>query len=180
VRIPSGPESADPASGSLRGDHIIAAVKAAGIGYVLSVPDITSSEGMLRPLAKDPDLRLIRVCKEDECMGIASGLAYGGKRALILIQNTGFFDSINAIRGVGVEYGRPLCMMIGLLEREPDRPPQASARFSVRIVEPMLDLLGIERHLIEDDSGVALIAPAIERAYRESRPVALLLGRKPA
>lgn len=113
-------------------------------------------------------------------MGIASGLAYGGKRALILIQNTGFFDSINAIRGVGVEYGRPLCMMIGLLEREPDRPPQASARFSVRIVEPMLDLLGIERHLIEDDSGVALIAPAIERAYRESRPVALLLGRKPA
>jgi len=40
----------------------------------------------LAPIAQDKDLRLIRVCKEDECIGIATGLAYSDKRALVLIQ----------------------------------------------------------------------------------------------
>lgn len=166
--------------GVLSGAGILAAIKAARIEYILSVPDITSSKGLLRPIAQDPDLKLIRVCKEDECIGIASGLAHAHKRALILIQNTGFYDSINAVRGVGIEFGRPICMMIGLLEREPDRPLKESKRYAVRIMEPMLDVLGIERHLIEDEAGVAAIGPAIDRCYTESRPMALLLGRRPS
>ena len=48
--------------------------------------------------------RLIRVCKEDEGVGICAGLAHTGKRALLLIQHTGLLDSINALRGVAVEY----------------------------------------------------------------------------
>ena len=51
-------------SGVLRGDAIIAAVKSSGVDYVLSVPDITTSSALLAPIAKDKDLRLIRVCKE--------------------------------------------------------------------------------------------------------------------
>ena len=86
-----------------------------GIEYVLSVPDIATSSGLLAPIAHDKELRLIRVCKEDECIGIASGLSYCDKRALILIQHTGFLDSINAIRGIAVEYKQPICMMVGLL-----------------------------------------------------------------
>jgi sulfopyruvate decarboxylase TPP-binding subunit len=166
--------------GMLSGASILAAVKAARIEYVLSVPDITSSKGLLRPIAQDPDLKLIRVCKEDECIGIASGLAHGRKRALILIQNTGFYDSINAIRGVGIEFGRPICMMVGLLERDVGVPLKDSKRYAIRIMEPMLDVLGIERHLIEDAKGVAAVAPAIERCYAESKPMVLLLGRRPA
>ena len=85
------------------------------------MPDIVTSGGLLRPIARDPQFRLIRVCKEDECIGIASGLHYCGKRALSLIQHTGFLNSINAIRGVAVEYAQPICMMIGLLQHDPDR-----------------------------------------------------------
>src|SRR5438093_10695076 len=92
---------------ALSGAGIIAAIKASGIEFVLSVPDIETSEGLLRPIARDPQLRLIRVCKEDECIGIASGLYYCDKRALSLIQYTGFLDSINAIRGVAVEFRQP-------------------------------------------------------------------------
>ena len=79
------------------------------------MPDITTSSGLLAPIAHDRELRLIRVCKEDECIGIASGLSYCDKRALILIQHTGFLDSINAIRGIAVEYKQPICMMVGLI-----------------------------------------------------------------
>jgi sulfopyruvate decarboxylase subunit alpha len=167
-------------SRTLNGGAIIAAIKAARIEYILSVPDITTSSGLLAPIAHDPALRLIRVCKEDECIGIASGLSYCDKRALILIQHTGFLDSINAIRGIAVEYKQPICMMVGLLQHEPDREPRASSRYGVRIMEPILDDMGIAHHLISADDAVAKIQPAIDKAYAESAPVVFLIGRSPS
>lgn len=171
--------SADIAARELHGSGIIAALKASGIEYVLALPDIVTSSGLLAPIARDKDFRLIRVCKEDECIGIASGLSYADKRALILIQYTGFLDSLNAIRGVGVEYRQPICMMVGLLGHDPDKAPRASPRYGVRIIEPILDDMGIAHHLLSADADVAKIQPAIERAYRCSEPVALLIGRRP-
>ena len=164
----------------LSGAAIIAAIKASSVAYVLSVPDIVTSSGLLAPIARDKELCLIRVCKEDECIGIASGLSYADKRALILIQHTGFLDSINAIRGVAVEFKQPICMMIGLLQHDPDVAPRASPRYGVRILEPILDDMGIPHHLIGVDADVGKIKPAIERAYSRSQPVALLIGRSPA
>jgi sulfopyruvate decarboxylase subunit alpha len=164
----------------LKGSGILAAIKASGVEFILSVPDIVTSGGLLRPIARDPQLKLIRVCKEDECIGIASGLSYCDKRALILIQHTGFLDSINAIRGVAVEYVQPICMMIGLLQHDPYKAPRESPRYGVRIVEPILDAMGIPHHLINEDADVAKIKPAIEGAYAKSFPVAMLIGRRPS
>jgi sulfopyruvate decarboxylase subunit alpha len=163
----------------LKGSSILKAIKAAGVEYILSVPDITTSGGLLRPIARDPDLKLIRVCKEDECIGIASGLTYCDKRALILIQYTGFLDSLNAIRAVAVEYKQPICMMVGLLGHEPEKEPAKSGRYGVRIIEPICDAMGIPHVLISQDSDVAKIKPAIDKAYAESFPVAFLIGRRP-
>ena len=168
------------AAASLAGRNIIDAIVASGIDFVVSVPDITTSEGLLRQLAQIAKPRLIRVCKEDEGVGICAGLAYTGKRALLLIQQTGMLDSINAIRGVAVEYALPICMMVGLLEKEPGVPPLQSKRYGVRIVEPILDAMGIPYHEIEEDADVGKIRPAIDAAYAVSRPVVLLIGRRPS
>jgi len=165
---------------ALTGANIIREILASGVDFVVSVPDITTSEGLLRELAKMPKPRLIRVCKEDEGVGICAGLAYTGKRALLLIQQTGMLDSINAIRGVAVEYSLPVCMMVGLLEKEPGVPPLQSKRYGVRIVEPILDAMGIPYHEIEEDADVGKIRPAVDAAYAGSRPVVLLIGRRPA
>ena len=105
------------------------------------------------------------------CFGIAAGLTYGDKRALILIQYTGFLYALNAIRGVAVEQKMPMCMMIGLLSKEPDVAPRQSRKFGVKITEPMLDVLGIEQHYIDTDDDIAKIKPAIEKAYATSTPV---------
>jgi len=50
----------------------------------------------------------------------------------------------------------------------------------VRIVEPILEIMGIDQHLIETDSDIARIRPAIDAAYAQSRPVILLIGRSPS
>lgn len=174
MQIETGTQAA-----TLAGGGIIREIVASGIDFVVSVPDITTSEGLLRPLAQMSKPRLIRVCKEDEGIGICAGLAYTGKRALLLIQQTGMLDSINAIRGVAVEYALPICMMVGLLEKEPGVPPRQSKRYGVRIVEPILDAMGIAYHEIEEDADVGKIRPAIDGAYAGSRPVVMLIGRRP-
>lgn len=163
----------------LTGSLIIDAVHRAGIEYILSVPDITTSAGLLYPLANDSRFKLVRVCKEDEAIGIAAGLSYRQKRALILIQHTGFLYAINAIRAVAVEYDLPICMMIGLLNKEMDVPPQQSKVYGVRITEPILDVMGIRRDLIETDADIGRVTPAIADAYSQSRPTAILVGRSP-
>src|SRR5438045_7703386 len=146
----------------LNGGKIIAAIKGAGVEFVLSVPDIHTSHGLLRPIAGDPELRLIRVCKEDECIGIASGLSYSDKRALILIQYTGFLDSLNAIRAVAVEYKQPLCIMVGRHGHEADRLPAEAGRYGLRIVQPLCVALRSDHRLVRRAPHVAHIAPALE------------------
>jgi sulfopyruvate decarboxylase TPP-binding subunit len=163
----------------LSGEAIIREIKAAGIEFVVAVPDITTSEGLLRPLSKLTHPRLIRICKEDEGIAICAGLHYTGKRALLLIQQTGMLDSINAIRGVAVDYSLPICMMVGLLEKEVGVPPRQSKRYGVRIVEPILDAMGIAYHEIEQDSDVPKIRPALDGAYKDSKPVVVLIGQSP-
>jgi len=170
--------AADQAPGQLHGQSIISALKRARVEYVLSVPDLHTSHGLLRPIAEGNDFRLLRVCKEDECIGIAAGLAYGDKRAVALIQYTGFLYAMNAIRSA-IQYNQPVVMMVGLLGKEPGLPPVRSKKFGVRIVEPIADAMGLPRQLIETDDDLHKIAPAIDDAYERSHPAVLLIGRRP-
>jgi sulfopyruvate decarboxylase TPP-binding subunit len=163
----------------LSGQSIIQQIKASRIDFVISVPDITTSEGLLRPLAQLSQPRLIRICKEDEGVAICAGLSYTGKRGLLLIQQTGLLDSINAVRGVAVEYKLPICMMVGLLEKEVGVRPRQSQRYGVRIVEPILEAMGIAYHEIEEQADVAKIGPAIEACFENSKPVVILIGQRP-
>ena len=163
--------------GPLRGDDIIAALKQARVGHVAALPDITTSEGLLWPLSRDPDLRLIRLCKEDEGVSICAGLAHCERRAVLLMQMTGFLDSLNAIRAIACEYGQPICMMVGLLGKAPEEAPAASKAFGVRIIEPICDVMGIAHLCLNGPEDVAGIPDAIDRAYATSRPLAVLFGK---
>ena len=163
----------------MRGADIIKAIKSAGIRFIVALPDRTTSEHLLKPLLEDPELRVVQVCKEDEGVSICSGLHAAGQRALLLMQHTGLLDSINALRGVAVEGKNPVCMMVGLLSKEPGVPPTQSRSYGVRVVEPILDAMQIEHHVIEEPDDVGRIVPAIEGAYSRSLPVVLLIGREP-
>ncbi len=163
----------------LSGGAIISAIKDAGVEYVLSVPDLHTSYGLLMPIAEDRELKLIRTCKEDECLGISAGLSYGDKRAVLLIQYTGFLYAMNSIRAVAAEQQKPICMMIGLLGKQPGVAPRDAKRIGVRAVEPLCDIMGIPHQVVETDDDVHLIAPAIIDAYENQHPTALLIGRRP-
>lgn len=163
----------------LGANKIIEEIKRAGIRFVVALPDRTTSHHLLKNLMQDPQIRVIQVCKEDEGVSICSGLYSAGHRALLLIQYTGLLDSINSLRGVAMEGQNPVCMMVGLLSKEPGVKPTQSKRYGLRIVEPILDAMGIEHHLVEEAEDIEKIVPAVEGAYHRSGPVVLLIGREP-
>jgi sulfopyruvate decarboxylase subunit alpha len=173
-------QNTEQAARGLSGDSIIREIVAGGIQFVVSVPDITTSEGLLRPLSKGAGPKLVRICKEDEGVAICAGLAFTGKRGLLLIQQTGLLDSINAVRGVAVEYALPICMMVGLLEKEIGVMPRQSKRYGVRIVEPILEAMGVGYHNIEAQADVQKIRPAIDAAFTDSKPTVILIGQRPS
>lgn len=161
----------------LDGGAIIASMRKAAFEIVIAVPDITTSEGLLWPISRRVEFRLVRVCKEDEGVSICSALAYCNRRSVLLMQQTGLFDSLNAVRGIAVEYKRPVCMFVGMLGKEPDVSPARNKKYSVRIVEPVLQAMEVDYICIENDVDIERIPPAVDRAYSNASPLVVLFGR---
>ncbi len=161
------------------GAGIIASLKAADVRFVVAVPDLVTSDGLLWPIARDPDFRLVRVCKEDEGVSICAAMSYCGVRAILLMQQTGLMDSLNAVRAIALDYSLPVCMMIGLQGKEPHVKPRSSSVRGVRIIEPVLEAMGLSYRHIETPADAAAVRDGIEAAYRESVPRCFLLGGSP-
>lgn len=158
---------------------IKAEFKRAGIHFVVALPDRVTSHHLLKGLIADADYKVVQVCKEDEGVSICSGLYAAGQKSVLMMQYTGFLDSINAIRGIAVEGKFPVCIIVGLLGKEPDVEPTKSKKYGVKIIEPMCDLMGLEHCLIERDSDAPKISAAIEKSFANSTPSAILIGREP-
>ena len=164
-------------SSILSGERILSALIRANVEFVVAVPDIVTCDELLWPIARKQPFKLISVCKEDEGVSICAGLSYADKRAVLLIQHTGFLDSINAIRVMGMDYQLPIVMMIGLQGLEKGRAPSDSDQNGVRIVEPILKTMDIQYLILNESGDVEGIPVAIEEAYAASQPRAILIPR---
>lgn len=158
---------------------IVDQLKQARVEFVVNVPDRTTSR-LAELVRQDPAFTFIPVCKEDEGVSICAALSFGDKRAVLLIQHTGLLDSVNAIRAVASENRQPLVLMVGLLAKEPGIKPTESARFGVKMAEPLLDILEIPHTLVEVSGDEAQIGSLIEEAYSTPGPTAILVGRETA
>lgn len=161
------------------GGAILDQLKRAGVGTVVALPDVVTSDGLLWPISADSDFRLVRVCKEDEGVSICAALSYSGTRAILLMQQTGLMDSLNAVRAIAMDYRLPVCMMVGLQGKAPDESVAESKSYGVRIIPPILDAMALRHIGIEVGADTALIAPAIDAAYGSGDAVCFLVGRAP-
>jgi hypothetical protein len=57
--------------------------------------------------------------------------------------------------------------------------PTQSKKYGVKIIEPILDVMGITHHLIERDADANQIGPVIDKCFATSSPSAILIGREP-
>jgi len=160
-------------------EAIVAQLKRARVEFLPYLPDKMTAR-IVAVAEHDPAFTVIPVSKEDEGVSICSALWFGERRAVMVMQHTGFLDSINNVSRLASEMGQPVVMMVGLLEKEAGVKPTESRRFGIRVTEPMLDLLNIAHVLIERPGDEEQIAGLIDKAYETSKPLAIMIGAEVA
>ena len=151
---------------------LIAPFKKNGVTHVIWLPD-SETNFMYELMTREEELKIVPVCREGESIAIAAGVWVGGKKPVVLIQNTGMFEAGDSIRGLAIDIEFPLVMMIGYRGWTRHGITKDSA---ARFTEPILHAYGINYYLVESNDDVDRISVAFEEAERTRRPVACLLG----
>ncbi len=151
------------------------ALRIAGVQDVVIVPD-THQRSVIERLLEDDEIRLIQASTEDEAVAICAGLIIGGRRPVLQIQHAGLYACTNNLRGIGVDGGLPIVLVIGLLGRDPNKAPRENFGSMVRYAEPLLDALEIPVHLLDGPDDIGQLTRAFDEAEQRGGPVALLVG----
>ena len=153
---------------------IVNELKKQEITHAVGVPD-NGSARIYELLRSEPDIEVITVTREGEAFAIASGLYVGGKKPVIIIQNTGFLESGDAIRGTVVNMQVPVVVFIGYRGYH-NRDSDGQWIDSVAtFLEPTLKAWNLPYEMLETDSDVPCTARAFEQVTETSLPVAVLL-----
>lgn len=123
---------------------IIETLKRMQITHVAWLPD-SALGAWEAAFNRSPEPRLLRVCREGEAWALAAGLHLGGCRPLVIIQNTGFFESGDAMRNVLFDLSLPLYAIVGYRGYLVKGSTDTARRFT----EPVLNAWGIDHLLIE-------------------------------
>ncbi len=153
------------------GDEIVAALHELRVSHVVWLPDSALGpwETALEGAA---GLQLIRVCREGEAWAIAAGLHLGGARPLVMIQNTGLFESGDALRNVLFDLQLPLWAVIGYRSYLVANSPDTARRFT----EPVLQAWGLEYLLIENRSAAGNLVAHFQTAETDGKPALALIA----
>ena len=143
-----------------------------GVTHVVWLPD-TETGFMYERMRSDPAIHIVPVCREGESMAVAAGLWVGGKKPVVMIQNTGLFESGDSVRGLALDIQLPLVMMVGYRGWTRRAVMTDSA---ARFTEPILRAWGISYYLLESDADAERITAAFAEAEKTERPVVCLIG----
>ena len=92
-------------------DAVIAGLKEAGVSIVCYLPDSLLKE-LYPALDADPDIRTIPVTNEGEGAAICGGVFLSGKRAALVMENSGLRASIEPLARMGMGAGIPVVMLM--------------------------------------------------------------------
>ncbi len=154
-----------------RASRVVEELKKCGVTHVICLPD-SGARFIYDILYDQKEITVIPVCREGEAFAIAAGLTTGGKEPVVLIQNTGFFESGDSIRGITLGLKFPLLIMIGCRGWQKQIPWTDSAAI---FIEPILDAWGIKHYLVETVEDADKVSMAYKEAHETSSPVTILL-----
>ena len=148
---------------------LIRAIENWGATHLVWLP--TTESPRMHQVLSDSRLVGIPVCREGEAIPIAAGLYAGGKKPVVAIQNTGFLESGDSVRGLAIPLGIPLPIVIGYRGYKKDGPMTDTAAI---YIEPILKAWGIKYYVVDPlDEG--RMQAAFQEAWDTSGPVAVLL-----
>jgi len=154
-------------------ENFIGALKRARVDLVATLPDLKIVE-LVKAIDKDPELKHVPLCREEEGVGICAGAYLAGKKPALLMQNAGLLNSCNALTTTCLQFQIPLLLLIYYAGDFGDRGFATVGS----VTEPVLDALGIRTYVLRRiDEVEETLRGAQILAEDSRRPVAVLLTK---
>lgn len=160
-------------------EAVIRGLRDIGIEYFIHLPDSFGAP-VIEHFEQDPAVHSFPVAREEEGIGIASGLALTGKKAALFYQDTGLGNSIGALTTYAMAYHAPMLL---LAVRRGGFGEFNGANFlfsetAIEMVETMRLKAFVLDYRVPLDAWPRAIAQAFDYAHLTNRPIVLFLNLK--
>ncbi len=158
---------------------VIQGLEAIGIEFFIHVPDSFGAP-VIAHFESSPAVRSFPVAKEEEGIGIASGLAMTGKKGVLFYQDTGLGNSMGALTTYAMAYHSP---MLVLAVRRGGFGEYNAANFhfaenAMEMVESMRIKAFTLDYRVPVDDWPEAIRKAYDYAHMTYRPIVMFLNLK--
>ncbi len=146
--------------------------------YICGVPCSYFKEFLayLESQEKITSLKHIYVTREDEAIGVATGIALSGKRTLIYMQNSGLGNIGDALTSLAQLYKLPMLIIVSYRGLESDKDfPEHSLMGEVN--EPVLEAFKVPYWNLSEVGWEMEMKNAMRKMEETSSPVVLLVEK---
>jgi sulfopyruvate decarboxylase TPP-binding subunit len=157
-----------------RAKAIVGQLVAADVSLAAMLPESWLPD-LIAAVDAEPAISQIRVTREDDGAAICAGAALAGVRGVLICQNAGLLASANGLAAYANYHQIPFLVI-------------ASARGGVddsffyqtykNVTAPVLTAIGMPHHCIDGPADDHLIPEAMQQAWLNRKPVALLCTRR--
>ena len=118
--------------------------------------------------------KIIITTREEEALGIATGMTLAGSKSLVFMQNAGFANSISTITSLIQLYEIPLIFLIGWRGYLPDDAPE---HLKIGEIQPeLLKIIGLKSQIMTEENWKVKCDWALKQ-IKEKKPCALVIRR---
>src|SRR5690348_12624284 len=152
------------------------ALKACDVKIMSALPE-TWLVHLIRMAEEDPAMKLVRLAKEEEGVGISAGAHLAGVNSAMLMQNHGFLASINGIVSLALLYRIPLLLHISYRGYWGEKDPCHTQ--GGLVTEPNLHALNIPTWNMNNPTDIyRRLKDAQTLAHASLHPLDALLSRE--
>lgn len=153
--------------------RLLESLKEYGANFFVTVPCKLSAD-LVSLISQDKEIIHIAPTREEEGVGICAGAYLSGKMPVMVIQNSGIGNSVNALATLTQLYHIPL-LLVCTHRGSPGERSGAQVPMGIA-VKGVLDAVDIPYFSFSHHSQAGQVGGLVEYARVAQRPVAVLLG----
>ena len=159
----------------ISGRDFAARLERHGFDFFTGVP-CSLIEDLIAVLERGSRAPYVAAVREDAAVGVAAGAWFGGRRPVVLMQNSGLGTSLNALASLSLMYGLPVLLVVTWRGFGGKDAPEHI--LMGEISPKLLELLGVPHRVPSVDSLDTDLGWAAAEMDARQAPVALLVPPK--
>jgi len=149
-------------------------LKESGLEFYTGVP-CSILDNVIKCLSADSEVGYIPAVKENIAMGLATGSALTGRLPVVLMQNSGLGNTINALTSLNLLYRIPVLMVITWRGHEGQDAPEHL--IMGRVMLAFLREMDIPTTILAETGMSEVIKSSVRLMKEKQTPVALILKK---